>query len=103
MNDFGLWFSTGVEHITDLSGYDHILFVTLVVLSFPVKEWKKIVVLITGFTLGHSLSLALSVAGIIEVKQYYTEIVIALTILITGVFHVINFRNEKPKNSKLLY
>jgi hypothetical protein len=102
LSDFQLWFSTGLEHITDLKGYDHILFVTLVVLSFPLKDWKKIVWLITGFTLGHSISLALSVLNVVNVPQYFTEIVITLTILATAVFHILNFKNEEPKNSKLL-
>ena len=103
MNDFGLWFSTGVQHITDLNGYDHILFVTLVVISFPISEWKKIVWLITGFTIGHSISLALSVLNFIHLQQYFTEIAIAFTILGTGIFHAVNFRNSEPKNAKLLY
>lgn len=103
MNDFLLWFYTGIEHITDLSGYDHILFVTLLVLAFPLKDWKKLLLLITGFTIGHSISLALSVLDLIKVDQVYTEFLIAFTIFITAVYHLINYSKSENKKPLFLY
>jgi len=103
MSEFYIWFSTGFEHICDLAGYDHILFVTLLVLALPLKEWKKLLVLITGFTIGHSISLLLSVTGVIKLPQNIVEVFIAFTILITAIFHIKNYKNTEAKNVRLLY
>lgn len=103
MNPFGLWFGTGLEHILDLSGYDHILFVSLLVLAFPLREWRKLLVLITAFTLGHSLSLALSTTGVVNVPSSLTELLIALTILVSAVYQVIHYKQEKTTNATFIY
>lgn len=103
MNDFNLWFTTGYQHICDLAGYDHILFVTLLVLALPLKEWKKLLILITGFTIGHSVSLLLSVTNVIKMQQNVVEVFIAFTILITAIFHIKNYKNTEAKNVRLLY
>jgi hypothetical protein len=84
MSDLQVWFSSGFEHILAIEGYDHILFVSILAVSFPVSEWKKLLGLITAFTIGHSLSLALGVLNIIYAKQAYTELFIALTILLSA-------------------
>jgi len=89
MNDFKLWFSTGLEHILDLQGYDHILFVALVTVSYRPQEWKKLLLLITGFTIGHSLSLALSVMQQLYLPQTIIELLIALTILSSAIYHLL--------------
>jgi HupE / UreJ protein len=103
MSEFNLWFSTGFEHICDLAGYDHILFVTLLVLALPLTEWKKLLLLITGFTIGHSISLLLSVTNVIKLQQNIVEVFIAFTILITAIFHIKNYKNSDTKNVRLLY
>lgn len=83
MNDFLIWFITGLEHILDWQGYDHILYVIALCVMFSVKEWKKLLILITAFTIGHSLTLAASVLNAISVKQSYIEILIPFTIITT--------------------
>lgn len=103
MNPFTLWFSTGMEHILDLAGYDHILFVTLLVLSFPPQEWKKVVLLVTAFTLGHSLSLALSVIGYIKLPSALVEFLIALSILISAIYQVAFYKNPPKRGRRFLY
>lgn len=97
MSDFWLWFSTGIEHITDLNGYDHILFVALLVTSVAPKYWKKLVWYVTGFTIGHSVSLALSATNIINPPQSSIEFFIAITIVVTALFNAFNFRESEPK------
>ncbi len=97
MNDFTLWFTTGIEHITDLNGVDHILFVTLLVIAFPLNNWKKLLILITGFTIGHSIALALSVTNCIRVEQKIIEFLIVLTILITAIYNSINYKKTQTK------
>ena len=83
LNDFYLWFSTGLEHIADWKGYDHILFVVALCGMYQWRDWKVLLVLVTAFTIGHSITLALSVFNIISIKSSIIEALIPLTILLT--------------------
>lgn len=83
-----MWFSTGFEHIADFRGYDHILFLIALCGVYTVKQWKSLLVLITAFTVGHSLTLALSVSGVIRIDTELVEFLIPLTILATCVYNL---------------
>lgn len=85
MSDFSIFFPMGIEHITDLNGFDHILFIAALCLRYTINDWKKLLVLVTAFTIGHSITLALSTFSIINIPQRWTEFFIAITILITAV------------------
>lgn len=85
MQDFWLFFTLGREHIADLAGYDHILFVAALCLGYLPKDWKKILVLVTAFTIGHSITLALSVLNILTVSTKWIEFLIPVTILVTAI------------------
>ncbi|MBS1729380.1 MAG: HupE/UreJ family protein [Bacteroidetes bacterium] len=74
----------GISHITDLKGIDHILFITVLCIRYTFQDWKKILVLVTAFTIGHSITLILSTLQIIQFPTALTEFFIALTILITA-------------------
>lgn len=102
MNEFWIWFSTGVEHILSISGYDHILFVTLLVFAYCFNKWGKLLLLISAFTIGHSISLALSVTNHVQLPQALVEFLIGLSILITAVHHLITFNKTEQKNSIFL-
>lgn len=102
MDEFKIWFFTGVEHILDLNGYDHILFVTLLVLTYYFNKWGKLLLLISAFTIGHSISLALSVSNKIYLPQPLTEFFIALSILITAIYHLVNYKKPDQKNGVFL-
>jgi len=94
MSEFSLYFGLGKEHILDyLNGYDHILFVLALCAVYSVHDWKKILVLITAFTIGHSITLALATLEIISVKGELIEFFIPLTIFITSFSNL--FREEK--------
>ncbi|HWY09982.1 MAG TPA: HupE/UreJ family protein [Bacteroidia bacterium] len=93
MNDWQIWFVTGIEHILDLNGYDHMMFVCLLVFTYPITEWKKLLMLITAFTIGHSLTLALSVTNVIELPQRYTELLIILTIIAAAIYQLFVSKN----------
>ncbi len=84
MSDFSIFFPMGIKHITDLNGLDHILFIAALCLQYMINDWKKLLVLITAFTIGHSITLALSTLNIITIPQSLTEFFIAITILITA-------------------
>ncbi|MBK6861679.1 MAG: HupE/UreJ family protein [Saprospiraceae bacterium] len=89
MDEFKLWFSTGLQHILDIKAYDHILYIVCLSLLFRLTDWKKLLILVTAFTLGHSLTLALSVFDLVAIPSSWIEIAIALTIAVTC---LINFR-----------
>lgn len=95
-----MFFPMGIEHITALNGLDHILFIMALCVRYTIGDWKKLLVLITAFTIGHSLTLALSSLRIIDVPQVITEFLIALTILITAINNCFVkdfvFRNKYP-------
>ncbi|HEX5153605.1 MAG TPA: HupE/UreJ family protein [Parafilimonas sp.] len=84
MKDFGLYFTTGLQHILTWEALDHILFVAALCLRYQFKDYKKIIILITAFTIGHCTTLVLSSLNIINVKTSLTEFFIALTILFTA-------------------
>jgi hypothetical protein len=88
MNDFGLYFEIGYRHIADLRGIDHILFVAALCLRFQVADWRKILVLVTAFTIGHSITLALSVFNVVSYPVKWIEFLIPVTIVITAISNV---------------
>ena len=85
MNDFGLYFEIGYKHIADLKGMDHILFVMALCLRYQFADWRKILILITAFTIGHSITLALSIGGLVQYSVKWIEFLIPVTILITAI------------------
>lgn len=85
---FKTYFTLGFEHILDLNAYDHILFVVALCAVYMVKDWKKILVLVTAFTIGHSITLALSAMKIVVFPADVIEFLIPLTIFITAIFNV---------------
>ena len=93
-------FQDGVYHVLHLSAYDHILF--LIVLSVPYlfKDWKRVLLLVSVFTLGHCLSLLLAVYNVISVNSKLIEFLIPLTILIVALFNV--FTAGKKSHGKTL-
>lgn len=99
MNDFYLWFSTGFEHISDWKGYDHILFIWALCGMYSIRQWKKLLILVTAFTLGHSLTLALSVLDIFTVRSAIIEILIPVTIILTCILNL--FQLDRTLDERL--
>jgi hypothetical protein len=86
MSEFQLYFGLGKDHILDyVNGYDHILFVLALCAVYLIRDWKKILVLVTAFTIGHSITLALATLQMISVKTELIEFLIPLTIFTTAV------------------
>ncbi len=84
MHDFWLYFSLGRQHIMALNGLDHLLFVAALCLRYLITDWKKLLLLITAFTIGHSLTLALSIFNIIHISSLWVEFLIPASIVLTA-------------------
>lgn len=84
MNSFQLYFKLGLQHILDIQGFDHILFVLALCAVYVARDWKKILILITAFTIGHSLTLALATFNVIQVRSDVIEFLIPVTIAFTA-------------------
>lgn len=80
MGTFQLYISLGWEHLTDFGGYDHMLFLLALVLGYSYKNWKALLTLVTAFTVGHSIALALAVFKIVTFNSNYIEYGILLSI-----------------------
>ncbi|HMI64082.1 MAG TPA: HupE/UreJ family protein [Puia sp.] len=85
MSDFKLYFDIGLGHILTWEAMDHILFVAALCLRYLMKDWRKVVILVTAFTIGHSITLALSAVGLVHFATRWIEFLIPLTIVATAI------------------
>jgi hypothetical protein len=100
MDQFSLYFSIGKDHILDLSqGLDHILYVVALVASAKPGEWKKLLILVTAFTIGHSITLALATMELISVSTDLVEFLITVTIFLTATANL--FQKESTDSQSL--
>jgi hypothetical protein len=101
---FDLFFSyskLGFQHIVDINGFDHILFVLTLCAVYQFAEWRKIIIVITAFTLGHSVTLVLASLKIIIPNRHLIELFIPMTILISAVFNLLSEKLKIP-SAKLI-
>lgn len=94
MQEFSLYFRIGMEHILSFEGLDHLLFIVALSAVFQFQDWKRVVVLITAFTIGHSLTLALATLGWIVAPSYWIELLIPLTIITTSISNLFKTKSN---------
>lgn len=99
MDNFVFFFNEGLFHVLDWNAYDHILFLIALVVVYDFRDWKKILWLITLFTLGHTVSLILAAYNVVRVNSDLVEFLIPLSIFITAVVNIILSRGN-TKNTK---
>lgn len=99
MSEFWLYFNIGLEHVLDINGYDHVLFLIALSVPYAFKDWKKVLILVSLFTVGHTLALILSVYEIVIIKASLVEFLIPVTILITALFHLFTAGKSGKKES----
>ncbi|WP_255071150.1 HupE/UreJ family protein [Lacihabitans sp. LS3-19] len=102
MDVFFTYFLLGYQHITDLAGYDHILFIIALCAIYQISDWRSVLAVITFFTVGHSITLALSVLKILNIDSNLIEFLIPVTILFTCVSNLFykipeSFLDKTPK------
>lgn len=96
---FSIYLTLGFEHISDLNGYDHILFIISLCIVYLIRDWKKVLILVTAFTIGHSVTLALATLDYIQVSNVLIEFLIPVTIFISAC--TIFFYTDNKFSSKL--
>ena len=85
---FSVYLDLGFDHILDPRGYDHILFIVALCAQYRPADWRRLAILVTAFTIGHSLTLALATLEWITVPQAWVEFLIPVTIFLTAVYNV---------------
>lgn len=78
----------GIHHVLDINGYDHVLFLIVLTISYVFKDWKRVLLLVSLFTLGHTLSLVLAAYGVVTLNGALVEFLIPVTILLTAIYNV---------------
>lgn len=94
MDQFLFYLEFGFTHILDIAGYDHMLFLLALCALYRFEDWKRVLILVTAFTIGHSVTLAAAALDIIQISSDLIEFLIALTIFLTAVFNLTLARNE---------
>jgi len=102
MQDFGFFFGPGWEHIISKDALDHQLFIAALAAIYLLKDWKQVLILVTAFTIGHSLTLALSVFDVIRINSKLVEFLIPLTIVITAFSNLFQ-KKFTPKSIRINY
>lgn len=105
MSQISTYFEVGYEHILRIDAYDHMLFIIALCAIYQVQDWRKILILITAFTIGHSITLALSTLELITYRKDVIEFLISATIFITAFSNLIKKNGSAPAkfNSNYFY
>ncbi|UQB69713.1 HupE/UreJ family protein [Epilithonimonas zeae] len=103
MQDFIFYLKLGWEHIISLDALDHQLFILALIAVYSYNDFKKILILVTAFTIGHSITLALSTLNVLRVPGNWVEFLIPLTIVITALGNILMKSNQKKLMSLNYY
>ena len=102
MSDFGFYFKLGWEHIISKRALDHQLFILALATIYILKDWRQVLILVTAFTIGHSVTLALSVFDIIRFSSKWVEFLIPCTIVFTAIANLFQ-KKFTPKSVRINY
>lgn len=103
MSEFWIYFNIGLKHVLNISAYDHVLFLIALTIPYAFKDWRRLLLLITLFTVGHTLALVLSVYEIVYIKSNLIEFIIPITILVVAIFNLFTAgKNNKNESVSLI-
>ena len=102
MSDFSFYFRFGWEHIISRDALDHQLFILALTAIYIIKDWKQVLVLVTAFTIGHSLTLFLSVKELVTISSRWVEFLIPCTIVFTAIANLFQ-KKFTPKSIRINY
>lgn len=100
MDSFDFYIALGFEHISDFAGYDHMLFLVALCAIYRIQQWKSILVLVTAFTIGHSITLVLSSLDIVTIPSNIIEFLIPVTIFLTAINNIVG-SSPNDQSSKM--
>jgi len=89
MSELLVFMELGIRHILDLRALDHVLFLLALAAIYRVHDWRESLWVVSSFTLGHSLTLALAVTGTLALPTALIEFLIPVTILATCVENIL--------------
>jgi hypothetical protein len=99
MSEFWIYFQIGLKHVLDIHAYDHVLFLIALAVPFSFKDWKRVVLLVTLFTFGHTMALLLSVFEIVTIRVDVVEFLIPITIVIAAFFNLFTAGKSSKRES----
>lgn len=88
MEEFWFYFKEGLFHVLDWNAYDHILFLIVLTVPYASNSWKKLLYLISVFTVGHAISLGLAAYDVVKIDAGLIEFLIPLTIVVTAIYNI---------------
>ena len=94
MSLFNIYLQLGFGHIIDYQAFDHILFIITLTAVYLLADWKKVLILVTAFTIGHTATLALSTLNVLSIDASFVEFLIPLTIFITAIGNILEKRSD---------
>ena len=104
MTEFFLYLKLGLTHVLDWQAYDHVLFLIVLVAAYNFSNWKRIIILVSLFTLGHTISLLLANFNMVLVSSKWIEFLIPVTILITAIYNLgASGKNNRSEKVGLFY
>jgi hypothetical protein len=102
MSNFGFYFNIGWEHIITIEALDHIFFIMALAAIYLLKDWRQVLILVTAFTVGHTITLALSTLQIVEVPSSWVEFLIPCTIVLTALSNLFQ-KTFTPRSIRINY
>jgi hypothetical protein len=102
MSDFSFYFKIGWQHIVNIEALDHIFFIAALTAIYILKDWRQVVILVTAFTIGHTITLVLSTKEILVVNSRWVEFLIPCTVAVTAISNLFQ-RDFTPKSIRINY
>ena len=99
-SEFIVYMRLGFEHIADVAGYDHILFIAALCAVYRWAEWRRLLWLVTAFTIGHSITLALATLDVVRPSETLVEVLIPVTIVVTSVLNIVEAGEQPAEASR---
>ncbi len=102
MKDFIFYFRIGWFHIMSTAATDHLFFIAVLAIIYSFADWRKVLVLVTAFTIGHAITLFLSVLELINLNIDWVEFLIPCTILVTAMMNLL-FQKQQVASHAIQY
>jgi hypothetical protein len=103
VKDFIFYFLEGWKHIMSWDATDHLLFIAALSIIHSIREWQKVLVLITSFTIGHAFTLYLSAFDLVRFPVEVVEFVIPCTIVVTAIFNLVTKGGHHRQSKNFQY